>query len=109
MAPKNPIVDVVPPMDEGDSVGLDQVSPVITEETHEQKRPPMRIVWRNVAIHVGLHMSALYGLTLIPSSHPFTWLFSKYLTKCNISSNFFFLFFVCWHCSTHPVNWLWTK
>lgn len=80
MAPKNPIVDVVPPMDEGDGLGLDQVSPVITEETHEQKRPPMRIVWRNVAIQIGLHVSALYALTLFPSAHPFTWLFSKYFT-----------------------------
>lgn len=45
-----------------DELGL---SPVITEETHEQKRPPMMIVWRNVILMGLLHLSALYALTLI--------------------------------------------
>lgn len=78
MAPRNPVTDVMPPVDEGDSLGLDQVAPVITEENYGQKRPPMRIVWRNVAIQSALHLAALYAITRIPSSHPFTWLWTIY-------------------------------
>lgn len=48
----------VPP----DELGL---SPVITEQTHEQKRPPMKIVWRNVILFALLHTSAVYALALI--------------------------------------------
>ena len=31
-----------------DSNDASEVEPVITEETHVQKRPPLQIVWRNV-------------------------------------------------------------
>lgn len=78
MAPRNPITDVLPSPDDGDGLGLDQVSPVITEENYEQKQQPLKIVWQNVFIQLGIHLAALYGLIRIPWSHPLTWLWSKY-------------------------------
>ncbi|XP_060764235.1 stearoyl-CoA desaturase 5-like isoform X2 [Neoarius graeffei] len=35
-----------------------------------------RIVWRNVILMGLLHTGALYSLIIIPSSHPFTWIWS---------------------------------
>ena len=58
-----------------DELGL---SPVITEETYEQKRPPMQIVWRNVILMALLHLAALYALTLIPSAKILTLIWSKF-------------------------------
>lgn len=78
MAPRNPITDVIPGSDDGDGLGLDQVSPVITEENYQQKQQPLKIVWQNVFIQLGIHLAALYGLIRIPWSHPLTWLWSKY-------------------------------
>lgn len=41
------------------------LTPVITEETHSQKRPPMKIVWRNVILMAMLHSASVYAMTLI--------------------------------------------
>ncbi|XP_052068569.1 stearoyl-CoA desaturase 5-like [Mytilus californianus] len=76
MAPRNPITDVIPSSDDGDGLGLDQVSPVITEENYQQKQQPLKIVWQNVFIQLGIHLAALYGLIRIPWSHPLTWLWT---------------------------------
>jgi len=73
MAPKTPVADVPSPE------GLeDEVEAVITEDNNHltQKRPPMMIVWRNVALMIVLHLSALYAVFLIPKAHPLTLLFS---------------------------------
>ncbi|XP_056020333.1 acyl-CoA desaturase-like isoform X1 [Ostrea edulis] len=37
-------------------------------------RPPHNIVWRNVILMSALHLGGLYALTLIPKSHPMTWI-----------------------------------
>lgn len=41
------------------------------------KRPPMRIVWRNVIWFFFLHGFAVYGLYLLPFAKPATWLWGK--------------------------------
>lgn len=43
-----------------------QVEAVVTEDTQAEKRPPMKIVWRNVLWMIALHIGALYGLYLLP-------------------------------------------
>jgi stearoyl-CoA desaturase (delta-9 desaturase) len=40
------------------------------------KTPPMQIVWRNVIFFAILHIGALYGIYLIPSAMPYTWLWT---------------------------------
>ena len=55
-----------------------EVEPVVTEETMQQKRPPMQLVWRNIIWMGALHLGALFGLYCIPFCHPLTWLWSKY-------------------------------
>lgn len=54
-----------------------EVEPVVTPETHETKRPPMQIVWRNVTWMIYIHLAAVYGLWLLPWAMPKTWLFSE--------------------------------
>ena len=56
----------------------------VEDSEPEFKRPPQRIVWRNVVLMSSLHLASLYALTLIPRSHPLTWLWSKhqYMTSC---------------------------
>ncbi|KAK7111603.1 acyl-CoA desaturase-like isoform X2 [Littorina saxatilis] len=76
MAPKTPVADVQSPE------GLeDEVEPVILEENHSQKRPPMVIVWRNVVLFLFLHFGALYAAFLVPKAHPLTllWSFALYI------------------------------
>lgn len=51
-----------------------EVEPVVTQDTHEAKRPPMQLVWRNIIWLVYLHVAALYGLFLLPWAKPYTWL-----------------------------------
>lgn len=52
------------------------------EETNikeDKEGPPsMQIVWRNVAIMSYLHLAAIYGLFLLPSSHILTWAWSSF-------------------------------
>ncbi len=71
MAPRNPL----PVCDDSP---YDDVEPVMDENTHGQKRPPMQIKWLNVTWMTGLHLLALYGVFCLPSAHPLTWLWSKY-------------------------------
>lgn len=52
-----------------DSENLPSVEPT--------KRPTVRIVWRNVILMALLHFGAIYALTLIPKSHPLTWLWKE--------------------------------
>lgn len=76
MSPKTPVPDVPSPE------GLeDEVEPFITEDNNHlgQKHAPMMIVWRNVTLFAVLHLVALYAVTLIPSAHPLTWLWSVIL------------------------------
>ncbi|XP_069466596.1 stearoyl-CoA desaturase [Ambystoma mexicanum] len=42
----------------------------------EGPKPPRRIVWRNVILMSFLHLSALYGIVLIPSAMYLTWAWS---------------------------------
>ncbi|XP_042350329.1 acyl-CoA desaturase-like isoform X2 [Plectropomus leopardus] len=47
----------------------------VFDHTYKAKtgaRPPVVVVWRNVILMSLLHLSALYGLTLIPSASPLT-------------------------------------
>jgi stearoyl-CoA desaturase (delta-9 desaturase) len=71
----------------GDSDGSDGVvapedtlnlAPDITEPEPEEKRPPFKIVWRNVILMSALHLSAIYGLYLIPYAKVSTLIWSKY-------------------------------
>jgi hypothetical protein len=78
MAPRNPIIAENAPMEEGDSLCLNQVSPIISDQELKQKQPPVKIIIENVVIYVVLHLLALYGLTRLPSTHLFTWLWSEY-------------------------------
>lgn len=78
MAPRNVTTEELPSTEEGDALGLDQVPSVAIQQTLEQKPTPLKIVWKNVVIQILLHIGAIYGLTRIPSSHPLTWLWSKY-------------------------------
>lgn len=79
MAPKNPGYDVtVDPLNlqTSEDVSEEGVNPVITQSTHEQKRPPMKIVWRNVLLFAVLHSYALWAIVCIPWAHPFTWIWT---------------------------------
>lgn len=79
MAPKNVITEPLPSTEESsESLSLGQIPSIVTQENLEQKPPPLKIVWKNVFIQISIHIGALYGLTRIPSSHPLTWLWSKY-------------------------------
>lgn len=44
----------------------------------EGPKAPREIVWRNVVLMSLLHIGALYGLTLIPSTSALTLMWSKY-------------------------------
>ena len=66
VAPAAPLLESEPPQD--------AVHDAITEPN---KRPPMRIVWRNVAIFAYLHLAAIYGIYLTPSAQYSTWAWSK--------------------------------
>jgi len=70
MAPKT--IDA-PLCDGLDAEVRDEVEPVITAATHQEKQPPMVIVWRNVVWMVALHLGALYGVYLMPRLAPITW------------------------------------
>lgn len=49
-----------------DSLGL---APIVAEQPEQEvKRPPLQIVWRNVVLMVALHISAIYGLYLLPQA-----------------------------------------
>ncbi|CAG5128450.1 unnamed protein product [Candidula unifasciata] len=52
---------------EGDHLGLDQVEAIIADPP-TQKRPPMKIVWRNVVLFAVLHLAAVYSLFLLPQA-----------------------------------------
>ncbi|XP_067938179.1 stearoyl-CoA desaturase 5-like [Watersipora subatra] len=73
MAPKDQS-DTVPPLCEED------IGPQIEwvpEEVEARPDPVQtRIVWRNVVIFSILHLACVYGLFLIPSAKPLTWLFN---------------------------------
>lgn len=73
MPPRN--IDVLSANPVEDEIA-DEIEPVITEDTHQQKRPPMQIVWRNVIFMSLLHIGAIYALFLIPWAHPLTWLWT---------------------------------
>lgn len=73
MAPRNIIqADEEPPRETTEifESGLPPAEPI-------QQRP-WKIVWRNVIIMALLHAGAIYALTLIPKSHPMTWIWGKY-------------------------------
>lgn len=70
MAPRNVVEEPVPAQGSVDQEVEEDSEP-------EFKRPPRRIVWRNVVLMSSLHLASLYALTLIPRSHPLTWLWSK--------------------------------
>lgn len=70
MAPRNVVEEPVPAQG-----SVDQE--VVEDSEPEFKRHPRRIVWRNVVLMSFLHLASLYALTLIPRSHPLTWLWSK--------------------------------
>ncbi|XP_076856630.1 acyl-CoA desaturase [Brachyhypopomus gauderio] len=51
----------------------------VFDETYKEKegpKPPMVVVWRNVALMSLLHAGALYGLFLLPSASPLTLVWS---------------------------------
>ncbi|XP_061181164.1 stearoyl-CoA desaturase-like [Saccostrea echinata] len=57
----------------------DEMGPVDMEEvptTELAVRPHQKLVWRNVILMSALHIGSLYALTLIPTSHPLTWVWA---------------------------------
>lgn len=55
----------------------------VFDHTYKEKegpKPPTIIVWRNVILMSLLHIGALYGVFLIPSASPLTWIWCKYHT-----------------------------
>ncbi|XP_050392754.1 stearoyl-CoA desaturase 5 isoform X2 [Patella vulgata] len=80
MPPRNIVAELTDP--DGDVLSAEaEVEPVITEETHSAKRPPMKVVWKNVVIFSLLHLASFYSLFLIPKAHYYTliWVFLFYL------------------------------
>ena len=73
MPPKDVDVYNYPVEDDGSKV----ITPVVTEETHEQKRPPLVYVWSNIAWMTGLHLACLVGIFLFPQASYATWIWSK--------------------------------
>lgn len=71
MPPKN--LDV--PQDVNDEVSNELQAPIAPAE---QKRLPLKIVWRNVIWFSVLHCMALYGLFLLPWAHAYTWIWSEF-------------------------------
>lgn len=61
-----------------DQLHLDEVAPVVTEETHGQKRPPTVIVWRNVFWMVYLHAVAVLGIYFSVWADKRTWLWGEH-------------------------------
>jgi hypothetical protein len=43
----------------------------------EVKRPPLQIVWRNVVLMATLHISAIYGIYILPQAKLYTLVWSK--------------------------------
>nr|XP_011452904.1 acyl-CoA desaturase isoform X1 [Crassostrea gigas]XP_034311676.1 acyl-CoA desaturase-like isoform X1 [Crassostrea gigas] len=70
MAPRNVVEEPVP--------AQGSVPQEVEDSEPEFKRPPQRIVWRNVVLMSSLHLASLYALTLIPRSHPLTWLWTMF-------------------------------
>ena len=79
MAPRLGASEPPVPVEAGMNAPPDELNlaAVITEETHEQKRPPMKIVWRNVILMGMLHLASVYALTLIFKAKLLTLLWSK--------------------------------
>ena len=83
MPPRN--VDIDPTALVNGEDGFPSVQQVVTPESMETKRPPMRIVWRNVLAMAYLHTAALYGIYCIFYCKPATLLWGKFV---NVSSGF---------------------
>ena len=77
MPPRNPDIDPVALVNGED--GFPSVEPVVTPESLDTKRPPMRIVWRNVILMAYLHILALYGVYCMFYCKAATLLWSKYV------------------------------
>ena len=76
MPPRNK--DVAAFISEDDSI-TNHVEPEIQQQVESQtKRPPMKIVWRNVIWILYLHLAALYGVCLLASAKVSTLLWSKF-------------------------------
>lgn len=69
---------------EGDRLGLDQVE-ALAPDAPVQKRPPMKIVWRNVVLFIMLHLGALYSFFLIHKAMYQTLLWSECSLPCSIN------------------------
>lgn len=78
MAPRNAMEAEEQPS-RGTTEVLDSVEPI--------KQPTLRIVWRNVILMALLHFGAIYALTLIPKSHPLTWLWCKRMVLIHTLNN----------------------
>lgn len=75
MAPKDNIS--IDSTIENDSAPEVEWVPPRVEERPQVDPVQVRIVWRNVLFFGFLHLASVYGLFLVPSSKPLTWLFSK--------------------------------
>ncbi|ERE80431.1 acyl-CoA desaturase 1-like protein [Cricetulus griseus] len=60
----------------------EDIRPEMKEDIHDpsyqdEEGPPPKLeyVWRNIFLMALLHLGALYGITLVPSSKVYTWLF----------------------------------
>jgi len=60
-----------------DDMFLAPVEPALAPA--EQKRPPMKIRWRNVIWFAFLHLAAIYGLYLLPFVGVKTWIFTIFV------------------------------
>lgn len=48
-----------------------------TYKDKEGPKPKTEYVWRNIILMFLLHLGALYGITLVPTSQVYTWLWGK--------------------------------
>ncbi len=56
----------------------------VFDDTYKEKegpKPPRMLVWRNIILMTLLHISALYGLILLPSAKVLTLAWSEYLVN----------------------------
>ncbi len=81
MPPKNFGAEPVPLLDEEPSF----VEPVVPPQ--EAKRPPTRIVWRNVFVMGYLHLAALYGVYCMFCCKPSTLIWGEMLSQFSFWSS----------------------
>lgn len=67
----------------GEATAITSTAEDVFDDMYREKdgpKPAMRLVWRNIILMSVLHAGALYGLMLLPSAMPLTFVWSEYFT-----------------------------